>query len=264
MNKFKKAGILAGLGLLTTFSVSTAAYGNPATSDLVQGNITNSVFSIGFKALPEGTPLEQAGTLKIVRDVASVAGTIKEIDDNYMKIEDEQGKVFTVPLYRFAQLEEFKTLNLQVGDTVTVDGFGTGNPASIAISAVPFDGEINLQEINPEDLPRIEGEPLQIAIQAAPVQGLTWSVKAGEGDFATLKPINPEDITIHSEEITIDTEKATLITSSTLPAAGGFSLADGNVLENVFIAQAITVGEKTVKVEDNFTTMASPVFQIKE
>lgn len=264
MNKFKKAGILAGLGLLTTFSVSTAAYGNPVTDDLVQGNVTRSGFSIGFNALPDGTPLEKAGTLKIISDVTSIAGTVKEIDDNFMKIEDEQGKVFTVPLYRFSQLEEFKDLNLQVGDTVTVDGFGNGKPASIAISAVPFAGEINLKEINPEDLPQIDREAVQITVQAVPAAGLTWSFKGGEGEAAMLEPIDPEAIKINPEELKLNAENATLITSSTLPAAGGFFLEEGEVLENVFIAQSITVGEKTVKLEDTFKTMASPVFQIKE
>ncbi|MCX7708368.1 MAG: hypothetical protein N2484_00800 [Clostridia bacterium] len=53
-------------------------------------------------------------------------GTIKEVGDHQLKVQDKDNKVYIVPVGVFEKMEEYKALDLKVGTAVSLEGFDPG------------------------------------------------------------------------------------------------------------------------------------------
>ncbi len=63
-----------------------------------------------------------AETQAIKIETKTVKGTVKEINDFGIKMNSEDNKVYVIPTSIFAETEDFKSMNLKVGDSITVEG----------------------------------------------------------------------------------------------------------------------------------------------
>ncbi len=111
----KKSILTSAAAMASLALLAGAIYANPTEGrTIVKQKLENSgVLKEGI-AIRLGTlPLEEASTKE-------VTGKIEKLTEHFMVVADKNQTLYTVPLAAFSNLEEFKALNLQIGDEVAL------------------------------------------------------------------------------------------------------------------------------------------------
>lgn len=91
-------------------------------------------------------------------ELKELKGSIKEIREMELVVEDADGKEYIVPIFGFKQLEEYQAADLQVGDEIELKGFGSQMMEGVfTATAALMEGEtvLKLKKADGEIVPDI-------------------------------------------------------------------------------------------------------------
>ncbi len=214
-------------------------------------------------------------------ELKELKGSIKEIREMELVVEDADGKEYIVPIFGFKQLEEYQAADLQVGDEIELKGHGSQMMAGLSIAARELkDGEtvLELRKAEGGNLPEIaisweaEEKATELkdrlttisAVRAMRIENLS------EEDIEKLKQSPSTDIikeddaaagtrvkifngNIETFEVVGDQELGFTLNISDLTGDIEKAMASGEL----FIANEITVRGVTLKLENMVESRAA-------
>jgi hypothetical protein len=242
--KMKKVRMLALVALMLATLCLTAYADNSSTVSLEPIKLNQ-------------TALKAVKAEFIQAETKVITGTVKEINDYCIVVAAEDGKTYAVPIAVFADTEEFKSMELKVNDSITVEGpdfskLQVGQSQSVAIArangtVTVGSGAVNIQPIEVKDANIIEGKNFVFS-GVAPTE-----IKLENINFGKMEVNMVEGVAIISREMKEDSKEFVIKEADKVIS---FKLDKDAI---IFSAEKITAKGVTISLRDIMPRLMEPV-----
>lgn len=212
MKKIVTLGVVAAI----TTALCITAYADNSSNVVMAQKISNVKSGI----------ISTANVNQIKLETKTIKGTVKEVNSFGVKLTAEDGKVYLVPTAMFEDSEEYKSMNLKVGDKIIVEGLDFEKIKGNLKFSVKADVEKGVQENVVIFREAVPAEKIEKAEKANAIGIFVEST----GQKETLK-LNEGEELFHGEKIT----------------ANGVTVDLPKMVSSVAATKAIEFETKTIK-----------------